>query len=656
MKLKINRLIRQKFAVLALLASSSIANAAVNVTADISADTTWSLANSPYVLKDYIFVVSPATLTIEAGVTVQADQGSANAAPALIVTQGAKITAIGTAAKPIVFTSVLDNPLGTLTKDDKGKWGGLIILGNAPINSNGGSNANTDPMTNAIEGVPTTSGISNRSIPASYAQYGGNVAADNSGTLKYVSIRHGGAEIGSGNEINGLTMGGVGSGTTIEYIDVFANKDDGIEFFGGTVNAKYLSVAYVGDDSFDFDEGYTGWLQFLFTVADKNSNRGVEWDGSTESDDIGVTTNGLTPWSDVRIANMTAIGSGTSITNVGGEGNTGMEIRDNGGGQVWNSIVTNFGKGIFDIEDTSGSKGTASNTTNNRGSQALLENGALAFKGNIFFQAGDFNNTAAGTAEETSDTNASAIIFAAANANSFNVDPLLLDVSSLDGVVSPFPYDDTNATYDSPALTGAQTFDATNTGTGKFTQTTYRGAFAGTSDNWLAGWTAIGSASATSGTSPILIADSNASDSSSSSSTASYNLIGISTRGLVSSTNSMYGSIAIEGTGNKTIAFMGKGETMTAQGVTNYVADPKIEIWRQVSGQWELYKSNDNWASASASEIITTVTGKTGITLPVGANEAAIVLSLAPGNYSAILKSDSSTAQEALVEAYEIAN
>ena len=101
---------------------------------------------------------------------------------------------------------------------------------------------------------------------------------------------------------------------------------------------------------------------------------------------------------------------------------------------------------------------------------------------------------------------------------------------------------------------------------------------------------------------------------------------------------------------------MGKGETMTAQGVSNYVADPKIEIWRQVSGQWELYKSNDNWASASASEIITTVTGKTGITLPVGANEAAIVLSLAPGNYSAILKSDSSTAQEALVEAYEIAN
>ena len=645
MKLKLNRLIRQKFAVLALLASSSVIHA-TDVTTDIDTDTTWSLANSPYVLKDYIFVVSPATLTIEAGVIVQADEGSGSAAPALVVTQGAKISAIGTAAKPIVFTSKLDNPVGTLTKDDKGKWGGLIILGNAPINSNG-SNANANPMTNTIEGIPTTSGISNRTISAAYAQYGGSVAADNSGTLKYVSIRHGGAEIGSGNEINGLTLGGVGSGTTIEYIDVFANKDDGIEFFGGSVNAKYLSVAYVGDDSFDFDEGYNGTLQFLLSVQDYKSNRAIEWDGSTESDDLGVTTNGTTPWTDVKIANMTAIGAGMNTTSAHEDNNVGLEIRDNAAGEVYNSIFVEMSKSIMDIEATSSSKGTVSDTNSSLyGSQALLQNGTLEFKGNIFYNGGK-GNTALGTAED--DQIVADVIGLAGNSNSFDVDPLLLDTSSRDGVVAPFPYNDASNT--SPALTAGVTLPGAI-----FQTAAYKGAFASSaaSANWLAGWSSIGGDSATAGSTPILAVDFNGS-SSSATSTASYNLLGISTRGLVSSTKSMYGSIAITGTGNKTVAFMGKGQTMLAQGVTDYVADPKIEIWRQVSGQWELYKSNDNWASASATEIITTVTGKTGITLPVGANEAAIVLSLAPGNYSAILKSDNSTAQEGLVEAYEIA-
>ena len=198
----------------------------VNVSANITADTTWSASNT-YVLKDYIFVEPGATLTIEAGTTIKADVGTGDSAPALIVTQGAKINAAGTASNPIVFTSV--NDTGSLTKDDKGLWGGLIILGNAPINSNGSSNADNSPLTNTIEGVPTTSGISGKSIPASYSLYGGTDASDDSGVLQYVSIRHGGAEIGSGNEINGLTLGGVGNGTTINNIEVFANKDDGIE-------------------------------------------------------------------------------------------------------------------------------------------------------------------------------------------------------------------------------------------------------------------------------------------------------------------------------------------------------------------------------------------------------------------------------------------
>jgi hypothetical protein len=132
-------------------------------------------------------------------------------------------------------------------------------------------------------------------------------------------------------------------------------------------------------------------------------------------------------------------------------------------------------------------------------------------------------------------------------------------------------------------------------------------------------------------------------------------LLGISTRGLVSSSMPMYGSVAITGSQSKKVAFMGKGQTMAAQGVTNYIADPVIEIWRVgSSGSWEVYKTNDNWGDASGTESISTVSGETGITVPVGTTESAIVLTLDPGNYSAILKSKSTTTQEGLVEAYEI--
>jgi hypothetical protein len=130
--------------------------------------------------------------------------------------------------------------------------------------------------------------------------------------------------------------------------------------------------------------------------------------------------------------------------------------------------------------------------------------------------------------------------------------------------------------------------------------------------------------------------------------------LGISTRGLVSSTKAMYGSIAITGTENKTVAFMGKGKTMESQGITDYVADPALIIYKLTNGAWGVYRTIDNWGDATGSENISTVQGKEGITLPVDASEAAIVLDLAPGSYSAILTSTEATAKEALVEAYEI--
>ena len=130
--------------------------------------------------------------------------------------------------------------------------------------------------------------------------------------------------------------------------------------------------------------------------------------------------------------------------------------------------------------------------------------------------------------------------------------------------------------------------------------------------------------------------------------------LGISTRGLVSSTKAMYGSIAITGTENKTVAFMGKGKTMESQGITDYVADPALIIYKLTNGAWGVYRTIDNWGDATGTENISTVDGSEGITLPVDANEAAIVLDLEPGNYSAILTSTEATEKEALVEAYEI--
>src|SRR5690554_1280971 len=236
---------------------------------DITSNTTWTTGNT-YILAGRIFINEGVTLTIEPGVVVKGEAGTGTNATALVVARGGRLMAEGTASAPIIFTSVADEiepgmiASPNLEADVNGLWGGLLVLGKAPISVS--SNASDFQ----IEGIPPsdTRGL-----------YGGNDPADNSGVLRYISIRHGGANIGEGNEINGLTLGGVGNGTVIENIEVIGNQDDGIEWFGGSVNVKNAVVWNAGDDALDTDQAWSGTMDNFIVISGDETDHALEIDG-----------------------------------------------------------------------------------------------------------------------------------------------------------------------------------------------------------------------------------------------------------------------------------------------------------------------------------------------------------------------------------------
>ena len=239
-----------------------------NITEDKTLD-----ASKIWLIKGRVSVTDGTTLTIPAGTIIKAASGTGADASTLIVARGGKMIANGTADNPIIMTAAADNiEVGgtypesgpALNVDTRGLWGGLLILGKAPCSFK------SDVTELQIEGIPTSD---------ENGLYGGSVADDNSGSFQYISIRHGGAEIGEGNEINGLTLGGVGSGTTVNQIEVLGNVDDGIEFFGGTVNATNLLVWGQGDDAIDIDQAYAGTIDGALVVLTAASDHGFEIDG-----------------------------------------------------------------------------------------------------------------------------------------------------------------------------------------------------------------------------------------------------------------------------------------------------------------------------------------------------------------------------------------
>lgn len=306
--------------------------------------TTWT-KDKEYIIEGKVYVNDGQVLTIEAGTVIKARQGSGTAASALIVARGGKIIAEGTAVDPIIFTAESDDLEGSLNINDNGLWGGLIILGSASINTPTGETH--------IEGIP---------ISEPRGIFGGNNDQDNSGILRYVSIRHGGTDLGKDNEINGLTLGGVGSETIIDNIEVIANADDGVEIFGGTVNIGNLVVANCDDDAVDIDLGYRGNGQFWCLL--QNSNYGdklIEIDGGEE-----IKT--AQPYTNPSIFNVTGVGRGTEYSNKL------ISFNDNAGGIIANSVFINQKKGI-EIEYSS--------VRDNSFTQ--WQNGNLQIKNNIFY-------------------------------------------------------------------------------------------------------------------------------------------------------------------------------------------------------------------------------------------------------------------------------
>ena len=264
-------------------------------------------AADKWLLSGGVFVAEGATLTIEAGTTVNAaDDGTT---PFLSVLRGGKIMACGTATSPIVFTPVKDSPL-------PGEWGGIIINGRAPINV--GLEADGEGGT---------------------GKYGGTDAADNSGSLCYVRVEYAGKILGTDNELNGFSFNGVGSGTTLEYLQAYRGSDDGFEFFGGTVSLKYAVSTGNHDDSFDWTHGWSGNGQFwVVEQASDGGDRGIEGDNLGDN-------NTATPYSNPTISNITLVGKDD-----GDASNQGLKLREGMKGNFYNVIVTGFPKRGCQVE------------------------------------------------------------------------------------------------------------------------------------------------------------------------------------------------------------------------------------------------------------------------------------------------------------------
>ena len=327
-----------------------------------------------------VSVESGAQLNIEAGTSIYAAFNERTSL--LTVQRGGKINATGTEENPIYFTSIRK----LTSVPSPGDWGGIIINGNAPINLAGGEG----------EGEGGT------------GTYGGNNPSDDSGVLRYVIIEYGGKNLGVDNELNGLSLNGVGNGTTIEYVETLYGLDDGIEIFGGTVNLRYMVSLGNGDDSFDWTYGWTGYGQFWVAQQDPfDGDRGIE--GDNNEDDFDAV-----PFSNPTIANVTLIGA-----NDGDPDNDGIVLRNGTKAFISNAMVVNFSQFGLQVDESSAPFMTSSELqlTHSR----IFNNGVVDKEADNYKNADLFRNDPTNQLTRTPDLNG----FVGTESTSF--DPATLD-------------------------------------------------------------------------------------------------------------------------------------------------------------------------------------------------------------------------------------
>ncbi len=325
---------------------------------DLTATNTILTCDKTYILDNKIYVPAGKTLTIQPGTVIKgAPTGTPAAANAILVNRDGKIFASGTESCPIIFTAQADPLDGTYALTNKGQWGGIVILGKAKNNlttaanysaaGTVGFNGTTGSGVNGGDGIGFIEGFTAADARNLYGMPPGQEDDnDNSGVLRYVSIRHAGATVGANNELNGLTLGSVGRGTTIENIEVISNDDDGIEPFGGTVNMKYLTLMFNNDDNFDYDQGYTGKVQFMLSVkldaaTFTGGDSGLEIDG----DDNKANPTLL---SRPTIYNATFIGNGSNVNATLGTsgGPFAINAKEKVEGTIRSSIFANYRAGF----------------------------------------------------------------------------------------------------------------------------------------------------------------------------------------------------------------------------------------------------------------------------------------------------------------------
>ena len=437
----------------------------INLSGRINTDLSLKKENT-YILKDKVYIVGNHTMNIEAGTVIKGDVNGADVT-ALIITRGSKINATGTAAAPIVFTSSSPNP-------QSGDWGGLIICGKASINT----------ITNGTAGLFVVEGGVDNAQGDGLAGSGDAVNptandADSSGVLSYVRIEYAGYASQPDKEINSLTLAAVGNKTVIDHVESLYGKDDAFEWFGGTVNCKYLIAAKTQDDDFDTDNGYRGNVQFGLVIRD-SVIADISTSEAFESDNNSSGTT-VTPKTAAVFSNITAVGPRATLNNAGNSlFRAGAQIRRNSALSIFNSVIIGWPVGIL-IDASTGTP-----TDNNIADNSLrIKNTTLA---------GNTVNVkyAASGAAATGATDASILAWFTDPASGNTI----LTNSTDAKLIQPFNYSAFDATpfagsngY-APIVSGAAFTDSKLAG-GFFATTTYRGAIApsGAESSWWKGWT-----------------------------------------------------------------------------------------------------------------------------------------------------------------------